>query len=85
MARIIRADQLADAFEAHEPEPSDEGRASSLMALRFAVRRRAAADREVLDAVADARKEGISWAGIGAALGTSGEAARQRNGALIAG
>ena len=35
-------------------------------------------ERELANAVRDARKAGASWAKIGHELGTSGEAARQR-------
>ena len=44
--------------------------------------RRAQAERDVSEAVAVARAERHSWAAIGAMLGTSGEAARQRYGHL---
>jgi hypothetical protein len=80
---IAKADELADAFEAFDPEKGDEGKASSLVALRLAAARRAQADREVLEAVKVARQERISWAAIGGILGTTGEAARQRYGDLI--
>jgi hypothetical protein len=80
---LAHADELADAFEAYEPEPQDEGKASSLMALRLAAVRRAEADRAVLEAVADARQHHVSWAAIGSLLGTSGEAARQRYDDLV--
>jgi len=39
---LAHADELADAFEAYEPEPEEEGKASSLMALRLAAARRQA-------------------------------------------
>jgi hypothetical protein len=77
------ADELADAFEAYEPNSEDERKASSLMALRLAAIRGADADRVLLEAVADARRHHTSWAAIGAVLGTSGEAARQRYGELV--
>jgi hypothetical protein len=80
---LAHADELADAFEAYEPEPEDEGKASSLMALRLAATRRAEADRALLEAVVDARHHHVSWAAIGNLLGTSGEAARQRYGDLV--
>lgn len=79
---LSHADDLADAFEAYEPNPDDEGKASSLVALRLAAARRAEADRAVLEAVVDARLHHVSWATIGSLLGTSGEAARQRYGDL---
>ncbi len=82
---LAHAEELADAFEAYEPEPEDEGKASSLMALRLAAARRAEADRALLEAVVDARQHHVSWAAIGNLLGTSGEAARQRFGDLVKG
>ena len=51
---------------------------SALRAVRLAFQSRAAAERGLADAVALAREEGHSWASIGAMVGTSGEAARQR-------
>ena len=80
---IAHADEIADAFEQYDPGPKDEGKSSSLVTLRLAAVRRAAADRAVLDAVADARQHRVSWAAIGGLLGTSGEAARQRYGELV--
>ena len=80
---LAHADELADAFEAYEPKPEDEGKASSLMALRMAAAHRAEADRALLEAVVDARRQHVSWAAIGGLLGTSGEAARQRYGDLV--
>jgi hypothetical protein len=80
---LAQADGLADVFEAYEPGATDEGKASSLVALRIAAARRAEADRAVLTAVGEAREHHVSWAAIGDQLGTSGEAARQRYGELV--
>ena len=80
---IVHADELADVFENYEPAPDDEGKASPLVALRLAAVRRAQADRELLAAVSNARDHHVSWAAIGGALGTSGEAARQRYGQMV--
>lgn len=80
---IAHADEIADVFEAYEPAPADEGKASPLVALRLAAARRAQADRALLDAVSDARDHQVSWATIGRSIGTSGEAARQRYGELV--
>jgi len=82
---LAHADELAEAFEAYDPQPEDEGKASSVVALRLAAARRAEADREVLVAVAAAREQDVSWAAIGSLLGTTGEAARQRYGDLVKG
>jgi hypothetical protein len=80
---LAQADELADTFEAYEPNDADEGKASSLVALRVAVARRANADRDLLAAVTEARNHQVSWAVIGEQLGTSGEAARQRYAELV--
>ena len=77
---IARADELADAFEAYEPQDGDRGSASPVTALKLAALRRAAAERDLSDAVCAARAARVSWAEIGRAVGTSGEAARQRYG-----
>jgi hypothetical protein len=81
---ILRhADQLANRFEAYEPRPGDARDPEPYALLRAAVLERAAAERRVLDAVGQARSSSYSWATIGALLGTSGEAARQRYGRVL--
>lgn len=82
---LNNADALADAFEAMgeddtEIEVLDGGPLRHVLA---AVRARAQAEQAVLDAVVAARQAGFTWDMIGSYLGTSGEAARQRYGALI--
>lgn len=77
---LDQADELAARFEAHDPDPADIKDAASLRAVRLAFQARADAERRVADAVSVARAEGYSWAAIGAMVGTSGEAARQRYG-----
>lgn len=47
-------------------------------AVRTAALRRALAESELGEAVAAARRAGIPWDRIGDAVGTSGEAARQK-------
>lgn len=78
---LAHADELAARFEDHEPDLRRVDDATALRSLRTAVLARAEADRAVATAVSDARETGHSWAAIGAMLGTSGEAARQRFGA----
>lgn len=78
---LAHADELAARFENHEPGLHHVDDATALRSLRAAVLARAEADRAVAAAVSDAREAGHSWAAIGAMLGTSGEAARQRFGA----
>lgn len=75
---LDHADELAARFEDFELAPGDGKDAASLRAVREAVGVRAAAERQLADAVSAARADGHSWAAIGAMLGTSGEAARQR-------
>ena len=75
---IHRAEELATRFEDHEPDVSDIKDASALRELRHAFLARAEAEQRVTDAVRRARADGHSWASIGAMVGTSGEAARQR-------
>jgi len=48
--------------------------------VRRAAYARAQAEAELADTVSAARAQGHSWAAVGAMLGTSGEAARQRYG-----
>lgn len=44
---------------------------------------RARSERQVVEAVAAARSKGVSWARIGAVLGTSAQAAPQRYGTVV--
>ena len=76
------ADELAARFEQHEPG-DDVRDADALGTVREAFLARADAERVLLDAVVRARHEGHSWASIGAMVGTSGEAARQRYGQSV--
>jgi DNA-directed RNA polymerase specialized sigma24 family protein len=78
---IDHADELAARFEQADPE--DLRDATALRAVRDAFLARAEAERELGDAVVRARYEGHSWAAIGAMVGTSGEAARQRYGQAV--
>ena len=75
---IARADEFADRFEAYEPREHDRGKEPPLLALRRVARRRALIERELAETVRAARVSGVSWRDIGDAVGTSGEAARQR-------
>mgnify|MGYP001591634017 FL=1 len=78
---IDHADELASRFEQAEPE--DLRDATALRVVRDAFLARAEAERDLGDAVVHARHEGHSWASIGAMVGTSGEAARQRYGQAV--
>jgi len=77
---LDHADELADHFEENPPDPADMVDAKTLHALRDAVVDRAKAEEAVATAVESARAAGHTWPRIGAILGTSGEAARQRYG-----
>ncbi len=81
VAEILeQADELAARFEAHEPDAADVHDAATLRTVREAFQARAEAERDLSNAVSNARAEGHSWSAIGAMVGTSGEAARQRYG-----
>lgn len=79
---IDHAEELADRFEAYEPSPSDQRDPQPLESIRSAAAERAHAESALAEAIPEARDAGYSWAAIGAILGTSGEAARQRYGQL---
>jgi hypothetical protein len=81
---LQNADALAARFEEFEPT-LDEAKAAVLASARDAAARKVAIERELLDLVRCARRDGITWQAIGSALGTSGEAARQRYSPLMTG
>ena len=79
-----RADELADAFERYSPQSGDMNAAvPPVMAVKLAAWRRDAAERELAEAVRTAREQHLSWREVGEAIGTSGEASRQRYGAAV--
>lgn len=80
---LDQAEELADRFESFEPEPGSGVDAVALRDLRSAFQNRADAERQLAQAVGAARAAGHSWASIGAMVGTSGEAARQRYGQAV--
>jgi tellurite resistance protein len=73
---IADADELAARFETTGPGKARD--AGALREVRQAFLSVAAAQQHLDAAVAVARADGHSWATIGAMVGTSGEAARQR-------
>ena len=77
---LAHADELARRFAEHQPDGDGVKDARALRNIAAAIGRRAGAERDIAAAVAVARAEGHTWAAIGAMLGTSGEAARQRYG-----
>jgi hypothetical protein len=82
---LAHADELARRFEDYEPRPEDARDARVLRDIAAAFARVAGGERDLAAAVSVARAEGHSWAAIGAMLGTSGEAARQRYGSAARG
>jgi hypothetical protein len=79
---LAQADALARRFE--EAEPADSVDGAPLRAVREAFEDLALAQKRLAERVAVAKASGHSWASIGAMLGTSGEAARQRYGTVPA-
>ncbi len=77
---IEHADELSAQLDELQPRTEDIRDARTLRNLRQAVLKRAAAESEIAELVTVARSEGQAWSAIGAMLGTSGEAARQRYG-----
>jgi hypothetical protein len=77
---LEQAGELSRRFEQHEPAVGEIEDATSLRAVRKAAASRARAEADLADAVAAARADSHSWQAIGAMIGTSGEAARQRYG-----
>lgn len=74
-----RAGELADVFENYDPKPGDQDApVPPVMAVKLAAWRRDTAERELADTVRAAREQRLSWREVGEAIGTSGEAARQR-------
>ena len=76
---LDHADELAERFE-HDPDSAEMKDAGALRVLRQAALERARVEARLADAVSLARAQAHSWTAIGAMLGTSGEAARQRYG-----
>ena len=77
---MSQAEEIAARFEDHEPDADEVRDPSALRELRHAFLARAEAEQRVTAAVEKARADGHSWTSIGAMIGTSGEAARQRFG-----
>jgi hypothetical protein len=77
---VDHADELSAAFDAIEPDPGAGRDPAPLLQARTAVQARARAEADVANAAAAMRAAGYSWRAIGAVVGTSGEAARQRYG-----
>ncbi len=74
-----RAEELANAFENYDPKSGDQDApVPPALAVKLAAWRRDTAEHELAEAVRAAREQRMSWREVGKAIGTSGEAARQR-------
>lgn len=80
---IAHQEELADMFEEWEPWNEEDHGNSPLVGLFMAAMERADAERSLVEAIAAARAVGVTWATVGRATGTTGEAARQRYGELV--
>jgi hypothetical protein len=81
---LKHADELAARFEEYDPDPGQELDPDAVRLLRDAVQERSQAERHIVEAIRNAREAGMSWSVIGAFVGTTGEAARQRYGDKVA-
>lgn len=75
-------EELAQRAVDYQPKPEDERDPEPFRRLLAAGAQRVRAEAEVAEAVSAARKEGYSWAMIGSAIGTTGQAASQRYGGI---
>jgi hypothetical protein len=75
---LAQADELSRRFEDAEPVAGTDG--AALRAVREAFEDLALTQKRLSERIAVAKAAGHSWATIGAMIGTSGEAARQRYG-----
>lgn len=75
---IADADELAVRFEDADPDDGRTVDAAELAQVRRSFEHVAAAQIDLVEAVEKARHVGFSWALIGAMMGITGEAARQR-------
>lgn len=76
-------DELAQKAMDYEPKPEDERDPQPFRRLLETGAQRARLEAEVAEAVGAARKAGYSWAMIGSAIGTTGQAASQRYGGIV--
>ena len=81
---LKHADELAARFEDYDPDPAQELNPAAVHLLRRAVQERSEAERHIVEAIRKAREAGMSWSVIGAFVGTTGEAARQRYAGKVA-
>lgn len=78
---LDHADDLAQRFESYEPNAQDEVAVAEYLLRRGALAR-ARSERQIMEAVAEARRAGLSWKAIGSILGISAQGAQQRYGTL---
>ena len=70
---IANADRLADAFENYDLKPDDfDTPLPPLMAVKLAAFRRAAAEKELAEAIHAARDAHLSWRELGEAMTSGG-------------
>jgi hypothetical protein len=81
---LKHAEELAARFEYYDPDPAQELDTDAVHLLRQAVQERSEAERHIVEAIRKVREVGMSWSVIGAFVGTTGEAARQRYGGRVA-
>ncbi len=79
---LDHGDEVAKRLEDYEPKPGDERLVEEYLLERATIAR-VRTEREVVDAVRNARAKGVSWQRIGEILGTSAQAAQQRYGAVV--
>lgn len=75
-------ERLARRFEEFDPRAEDERDPEVFRHLLAASANRANAEADLVEAITRARTAGYSWALIGGAIGTTGQAAQQRYGRL---
>jgi len=73
-------DEIENSNQGAGPDPVATVDGTSLRAITDAVSTRSHAEETLTAAVAQARRDGASWAMIGAALGTTKQAAHKRYG-----
>jgi len=79
---LAHADELAAEFEAFDPTDASHIDPAEY-ALQRAARARARAEREVADAVVEARRHDVPWRTIGESLGVTPQSAQRRYSVLV--
>jgi hypothetical protein len=80
---INNLDNYLEMIDQFAPSPENEVDAETFRQLREAALERIDLEKRIATLVNQARGNNFSWNFIGIILGTSGEAARQRYGALV--